>query len=380
MDALLSAKPELLISVVGIGGCGCNTINMLNESSFSNSVQLIAVNTDLAVLNHSSVNTKILIGENLTKGYGAGADPAIGLRAAQESEEALRNAIDGSDIVIITAGFGGGTGTGASPLVAKIAKELDINCLAVVTLPFESESKMRMDYALAGINEIKEPVQGYITLSNDLLLTGLGESVGIFSAFKHSNDVLKNLLTSLVQMLTQCGEINVDINDFAKILSYEGQSILGVGKAESEELAFEALDQALNNPLVSNADIATAEGVIIQICCKHEIALSTYESLLKQVQNKLLKEKALVIAGVMLMPELSCDVEVLLIASGITADDSSQVEISKANKEKTKQGDYLGEDLTFVSSEEQYTDIPAIVRQMWASKRDISGFEKGEPG
>jgi len=367
MKELLRPRPELLITVVGIGGCGCNTINMLSENEFSNSVNLIAVNTDLAVLNHTNVESKILVGENLTNGYGAGADPAIGLKAAEESEDALRHAIQGSDILIITAGFGGGTGTGASPFLAKLAREQGINCLAVVTLPFESESKMRMDYALQGIADIKEPAQAYITLSNDLLLKGLGESVGLFSAFKQSNDVLKNLLTSLVQMLTQTGFINVDINDFARILSYEGESVLGVGKAESEEQAFSALEQALNNPLVSLADIDTAQGVIIQICCKNEISLGTYDGLITQVKSKLVNDAALVIAGVTLDPDLTCDIEILLIASGILSDPDAKSE----NKVKTanSESSYLGEDLTFISEEGDYMDIPTVVRQFMENEK-----------
>jgi len=146
---------------------------------------------------------------------------------------------------------------------------------------------MRMDYALQGIIEMKDLVQAYITLSNDLLLKGLGESIGLFSAFKQSNDVLKNLLTSLVQMLTQTGHMNVDINDFARILSFEGESVLGVGKAEKEELAFDALEQALNNPLVSLAEVDSAKGVIIQVCSRDEIKLSTYDGLMNQVRKKL---------------------------------------------------------------------------------------------
>jgi cell division protein FtsZ len=373
MKELLQPRPEILITVVGIGGCGCNTINMLRENGLADSVNLLAVNTDLAVLNHIEIESKILIGENLTNGYGAGADPAVGLKAAQESEALLTNALKDSDIVIITAGFGGGTGTGASPLVAKLARELGISCLAIVTLPFESEGKMRMDYALQGIAEIKEPIQAYITLSNDLLLKGLGESVGLFSAFNQSNEVLKNLLSALVQMLTQTGYINVDKNDFARILSFEGESVLGVGKAESEESSLDALDQALNNPLVSLANIGSAKGIIIQICCREEIKLATYEGIIKQVRSKLTDDSALIVVGVTLDPNLLSEVEILLIASGIDEQVNNSVKI-----EAQKQA-YLDDGLSFISSDkdpnieqtppsalsdEDYTDIPAIIRKL----------------
>jgi len=374
MKELLQPRPEILITVVGIGGCGCNTVNMLNEYIETESVNLIAVNTDLAVLNHTEVKSKILIGKDLTNGYGAGADPAVGLKAAQESEELLKNTIKDSDIVIITAGFGGGTGTGASPLVAKIARELNISCLAIVTLPFESEGKMRMDYALQGLEEIKDPVQAFMTLSNDLLLHGLGENIGLFSAFKQSNDVLKNLLSSLVQMLTQTGFINVDKNDFSRILSFEGESILGVGKAEKEEQYLEALDQALNNPLVSISNIDTAKGIIIQIVCREEIKLSTYEGIPKQIRSKLRKESTLIVVGVTLDPTLDSDLEILLIASGISAEDNTISE--KPNLL------YLDDDLAFINEnnevieikehstvvDQDYTDIPAITRKLLDKK------------
>lgn len=376
MKELLKSRPELVITVVGIGGCGCNTINMLHENNLSDCVNLIAVNTDIAVLNHCEVEGKILIGQDLTNGYGAGADPSVGLKAAQESEEVLKGAIQDSDIVIITAGFGGGTGTGASPLVAKVARELGISCLAVVTLPFESESKMRMDYALEGIQLIKEPAQAYITLSNDLLLKGLGESVGLFSAFKQSNEVLKNLLSALTHMLTQTGAINVDINDFARILSFEGESVLGVGKAETEEQAFDALEQALNNPLVSVENIDTAQGIIIHICCREEIKLSTYDGLVNHVRAKLKHDTALIVAGATLDPDLDNDLEILLIASGITHNETSDIISPKEPLES-----YIGGDLSFITEPENleeltnevsYTDIPTIVRKLQEKQQQNS--------
>lgn len=376
MKELLQARPDILITVVGIGGCGCNTVNMLHENSASDNVNLIAVNTDLAVLNHINVESKILIGEDLTNGYGAGADPAVGLKAAQESEELLKDAIKDSDVVIITAGFGGGTGTGASPLVAKIARELDISCLAIVTLPFESEGKMRMDYALQGMDEIKEPVQAFITLSNDLLLKGLGESIGLFSAFKESNNVLKNLVYSLVQMLTQTGLINVDKNDFSRILSFEGESILGVGKADNEESYLDALDQALNNPLVSIAEIDSAKGIIIQIVCREEIKLTTYEDIPKQIKTKLANSSALIVIGVTLDPTLESAIEILLIASGISGENNKTI-ISDDKQESS----YIYDGLTFITESENdsqhisdlnegnYTDIPALTRKLLELQR-----------
>jgi len=368
MKELLNGNPELLITVVGIGGCGCNTVNMLHENNLSEQVNLVAVNTDLAALNSIKVVNKILIGENLTNGYGAGSDPNIGFQAAQESEALLRSAIMDSDIVIITAGFGGGTGTGASPLVANIARELNINCLAIVTLPFESEGQMRMDYALQGIDDIKEPIHAYITLSNDLLLAGLGESVGLFSAFNQSNEVLKNLLVALVQMLNETGYVNVDKNDFATILSFEGESILGVGKADSEEEAFDALDQALNNPLVSIANIDTAKGIIFQLFCKSEPKLSTYNGLIDHIRTKVTNRSVLIVPGVTLDTNLSSEIEILIIGSGICSDTAQPIKDIVVEVEpqviaqdiEPAEPAYLDDELSFINHGESMTDIPAI--------------------
>ncbi len=372
MKELINSNPDILITVVGIGGCGCNTINMLYENNLSASVNLIAINTDLAALNSLQVENKILIGEALTKGYGAGSNPEIGLKAAQESEDLLSNAIKGSDVVIITAGFGGGTGTGASPLVAKIARELNINCLAIVTLPFESEGEVRMNFAMQGIDDIKKPVHAYITLSNDLLLKGLGDSIGLFSAFNQSNDVLKNLLISLVQMLTETGYVNVDKNDFSSILSYEGESILGVGKADTEELAFDALDQALNNPLVSIAKIDTAKGIIFQLFCKTEPKLSTYNGLIDHIREKISNKSVLIVPGVTLDPNLSSEIEILIVASGIDEADPNRVLHDSSNindlQKACRENDYIDEELTFVDPESNFSDIPAITRKLIAMR------------
>lgn len=363
MDALLKKQLGLVITVIGVGGCGCNTINMLSQSISSNNIRLIAVNTDIAALSHCNTEHKILIGEELTNGYGAGADPEIGRKAAQESEQIIRAAIEGSDVLIITAGFGGGTGTGASPFIAEIAQELNIPSLAVVTLPFKSESTMRMSYAIGGIIAIKEPINAYITLSNDLLLQCLDASIGLFSAFNYSNSVLKNLLTALTTMLTQNGVVNVDINDFSKILSFEGEAILGVGKASSKDKAFEALSTALDNPLVNSTDIAQAQGVIIQICCKHEISMAIYDGLLQRVNEQLTNASSLIVAGVTHCPDMQDDIEILVIASGINEEASNSTPSTVIPVECNKE-EYTN-NLAFTDSiaEEDFFNIPTFVRR-----------------
>ena len=388
MKELSKVNPEIVITVIGVGGCGCNTVNMLQQNNLAERLNIVAVNTDLAALNKLSVDTKVLIGQELTEGYGAGSDPAVGLQAAQESEKLLINILKDSDIVIITAGFGGGTGTGASPYIAQLAKGLNINCLAIVTLPFKHEGLVRAGIAEEGIVAIQSCVQAYITLSNDLLLEGLGESIGLLSAFNESNEVLKNLLISLAQMLTETGYVNIDKNDFSRILSYGGESVLGVGKAETEEEAFDALDQALNNPLVSIANIESAKGIIIQLFCRSEPKLTTYNGLMDHVQKRITNKSVLIVPGFTQDENLSSEVVILIIASGIESNrhieqikeipqgkgaiysgNSTNV-IGELNDE-SEQG-YLGETLSFVNTinptaltkEEEYTNIPAFTRKL----------------
>ncbi|WP_236559821.1 hypothetical protein [Colwellia sp. 20A7] len=190
--------------------------------------------------------------------------------------------------------------------------------------------------------------------------------MGLFSAFNQSNEVLKNLLVSLVQMLTETGYVNVDKNDFSSILSYEGESILGVGKADSEELAYEALDQALNNPLVSIANIDTAKGIIFQLFCKSEPKLSTYNGLIDHIREKITNKSVLIVPGVTLDPNLSSEIEILIVASGIDSNVDKQINTEASTSIKE---DYLDESLTFVDSNEEVdTDIPAITRKLMANR------------
>jgi len=237
---------------------------------------------------------------------------------------------------------------------------------------------MRLDYALQGIEDIKDPIHAYITLSNDLLLKGLGESIGLFSAFNQSNEVLKNLLIALVQMLNETGYVNVDKNDFSTILSYEGESILGVGKANSEEEAFDALDQALNNPLVSISNIDTAKGIIFQLFCKSEPKLSTYNGLIDHIRTKVTNRSVLIVPGVTLDPNLSSEIEILIIGSGITSGSSTshQQEIiiddippMPIQNEEPKESEYIDDELSFINQGESMTDIPAITRKLMGLNR-----------
>ncbi|MCJ8320966.1 MAG: cell division protein FtsZ [Colwellia sp.] len=344
-----------LISVIGIGGCGGNTIDYLFSKSQveSEMARYLGINTDSSSLSHIKSHGKLLIGEALTSGFGAGADPEIGLKAAKESEEQIRAFLEKSSVVIIVCGLGGGTGTGASPFISQLAKEMDIPVIAVATLPFRSEGKLRCHYAKEGVIELKKSTDACILLENDLLISALNKEVGLFSAFEHSNRVLYNLVLALIELLSGSGIVNVDLKDFSKVLGFQGDSVLGVGKAESEDSIIDALENAINNPLVSQVDISDAAGVIIHLCCKNEPSLKTYEAILHHIENKLTHKLPLIISGVTQTQNIDCELEILILATGIS-------EINSENRtEKALTFNDTGKEV----EQADYLDIPAFIRK-----------------
>ena len=340
-----TTKQEFLVSVVGIGGCGCNAVDMLYQLGVNKHATLIAINTDSAALNHCALDNKILIGEDLTNGYGAGADPGVGLEAAKESRNGILDQLQKCDFVILVSGLGGGTGTGATPYIAELAKELDKPCICIATLPFESEGQMRMDFALQGVEALQARDNSLIVLPNENLITALGESVGLFSAFKHSNEMLQSIIGSLVALLTETGLINVDFNDFCNVMNHTGNAILGAGRASSEDGAMEALHNAVNNPLAKCGDLKQAKGIILQINCREEISMGTYNQLTTQIRDSS-DCKALILCGVALVPNMSEAIEVLVIATGLDEVVSSA---------PTPKVEFLGDD--------PILDIPTFLRQ-----------------
>ncbi len=318
MFQLIEQQDGLSIGVFGIGGCGCNTLNSIYEQREGKQAKLFSVNTDKVVLEYTQSDDAVLIGAELTHGYGAGADPEVGLQAAQESKDQLLALINNCDILLCATGLGGGTGTGASPYIAELAREQNKPVIFVATLPFSSEGQFRSNVAQAGLNTLKEHANAVITLPNDQLIEVLGNDVGLFDAFKHSNQILHSLIKSLIDMLCYQGLINVDLNDFAKIMDCRGDAVLGVGKCDSEDEFATALDSALKNPLVNQVDMSSSSGVIVQVNCKEEIALGSYNLITDTVRQQV-SPNALVICGVSKIDNLASNYELLIIATGASA-------------------------------------------------------------
>ena len=253
---------EAIIKVIGVGGGGGNAVSHMLNANLEG-VDFICANTDVQALNKSGIGTLLPIGSNLTKGLGAGANPQVGQQAAMEDRDRIKEQLQGADMVFITAGMGGGTGTGAAPVVAEVAKELGILTVAVVTKPFTFEGGKRMQAAEAGIKALRESVDSLITIPNDKLAAVLGANMSLLDAFKSANDVLLNAVQGISELITKPGLINVDFADVRTVMSEMGIAMMGSGNASGEKRAREAAETALQSPLLEDINLAGAKGCLL---------------------------------------------------------------------------------------------------------------------
>ncbi|MEW6220082.1 MAG: cell division protein FtsZ [Thermodesulfobacteriota bacterium] len=304
------------IKVIGIGGAGGNAVNTMVDGRLSG-VEFIAANTDLQALEHSKADIKLQLGPSVTRGLGAGANPRKGQEAAEESAEDIRRALDGADMVFVTAGLGGGTGTGGAPVVARIAKELGALTVAVVTKPFRFEGKNRMNQALAGWAALKEHVDTIITIPNDRLL-GLTQKNTPFAEMLHRADtVLLHAVKGIADLINKPGYINLDFADVRAVMNQMGLALMGTGVAVGENRAMEASTMAINSPLLEDINISGARGVIINICCsRNTLTMTEVDQASTRIQEEA-HEEANIIFGVVYDDELGDEMRVTVIATGI---------------------------------------------------------------
>ncbi|MFV0595525.1 cell division protein FtsZ [Shewanella sp.] len=313
-ETATGAMPKL--TVFGVGGCGCNTINQLSQVNLPSSVELISVNTDAQAMAATSSHYRIQIGSQTTKGLGAGAKPDVGCAAAIESAQALTEQMQHSDIVFLTAGLGGGTGTGALPQVAKLARELTKPVIAVVTMPFSFEGQHRKANAEAGLQELLESANAVIVLPNDKLAEVLGAKVTLLNAFKESNKILQDVLLGLANTISQAGLINIDLNDFISVISRQGRAAMGVSGLQGDEDLISAVKRAMQHPLLDNIELNQAQAAIVSVVAKDTIELSQYNQIGATVHEQLPRD-ALVIIGLTIDPDLESELEIMVIATGI---------------------------------------------------------------
>jgi len=318
---------EAVIKVIGVGGGGGNAVEHMVSHSIEG-VEFIAVNTDAQVLRSSSADVTLQIGSNVTKGLGAGADPNKGREAAQEDRETIRQALDGADMVFITAGMGGGTGTGAAPEVAKIAREMGILTVAVVTKPFPFEGKKRTDFANQGTDELARNVDSLITIPNEKLLKVMGPGTPLLQAFSAANDVLRGAVQGIAELITRPGLINVDFADVRTVMSGMGMAIMGTATQCGEERARQAAIAAISSPLLEDTSIEGARGVLINITGGPDITLHEINEAASIIYETA-DDDANILFGAVIDENMGNNVKVTVIATGFepTAPLQSRVDI-----------------------------------------------------
>ncbi len=301
------------IKVVGIGGGGNNTINRITEIGIEGA-ETIAINTDAQDLLYTKADQKILIGKELTKGLGAGSNPKIGEEAAKENVGEIRRALDGADMVFITCGLGGGTGTGASPVVAEIAKKIGALVVGIVTLPFSMEGKARIENAIQGLMKLEHKVDTLIVIPNDKLLE-LVPNVPIQTAFKVADEILTNAVKGIAEMVTKPGLVNLDFADIKAVMSAGGIAMIGLGESDAEDRAEQAVEAALNNPLL-DVDISGAKGALINVSAGEDLSLQEAKAVVEQITQNLSSD-ATIIWGAQISKDLGKTLRVMLIITGV---------------------------------------------------------------
>lgn len=315
MFKLEEEKPaSTVIKVVGVGGAGCNAVNRMIATGMEN-VEFIVMNTDAQQLRDSLATVKIQIGTKLTRGLGAGADPNVGREAANEDRDKIHKALKGADMIFITAGMGGGTGTGAAPVVAEVAKEISALVVGVVTKPFKVEGKKRMGQAETGIAHLKEKVDTLITIHNDLLLKIIDRRTPIEDAFKLADDILRQGVQGIADLIMVTGLVNVDFADVRTVMRETGDALMGVGIGTGENKALEATQQAINSPLLEETCIDGAKAVLINIAGGNDLSLHEVNEV-TDVITRQVDPDANIIFGTTIDAALSDRVRVTVIATG----------------------------------------------------------------
>ncbi|MFP4441673.1 MAG: cell division protein FtsZ [Spirochaetia bacterium] len=343
-----------VIKVIGVGGGGCNAVNRMISTGLEN-LEFIAMNTDVQALQSSNATVKLPLGTKLTKGLGAGGVPEVGEKAAQEDKEEIKNAISGADMVFITAGMGGGTGTGAAPIVAEVARELGILTVAVVTKPFTIEGRTKVTLAERGIKKLRSAVDTLITIPNQNLLKIVDRKTTMNQALLIADDVLRQGVQGISDLITKPGVINIDFADVKTIMEGQGDAIMGVGIGRGDNRAVDAATNAINNPLLEDARIEGAKKLLVNVAGGDDLSLNEYEEVLNIITAST-DEEVFTISGTALDDTIEDAIKVTVIATGF---DGAAEDSSLQPKKETKQGD------TFISLDD------------WMS---MNGRRKNRPG
>ncbi|MGH8643121.1 MAG: cell division protein FtsZ [Gammaproteobacteria bacterium] len=370
-----SYSQNAIIKVIGVGGGGGNAVqNMLNADI--EGVEFICANTDAQALSNAKSRTTLQLGGDITKGLGAGANPEIGRQSALEDRERVMDVLEGADMVFITAGMGGGTGTGAAPVVAQVAKEMGILTVAVITKPFPFEGKKRAEVATDGIAELSKYVDSLITIPNEKLLSVLGPDISLLQAFKAANDVLLGAVQGIAELITGSGLINVDFADVRTVMSEMGMAMMGTGIGKGEDRARIAAEAAIASPLLEDVNLAGARGILVNITSGTDLSMGQFEEVGNIIKD-FASENATVVVGTVINPDMADEVRVTVVATGLGRPEKAAQESLRVVKTPlTPNVDYKtlerptiirnrvdgGRDRAAMANSD-YLDIPAFLRR-----------------
>ena len=378
MFELMDAHSQsAVIKVIGVGGGGGNAVAHMVNSGIEG-VDFICANTDAQALNSARVRTALQIGCNITKGLGAGADPDIGRQAGMEDRDRIQEVIEGADMLFITAGMGGGTGTGAAPVVAQVAKELGILTVAVVTKPFEMEGGKRMMIADHGISELGKYVDSLITIPNEKLLTVLGGETTLLDAFRSANQVLQGAVQGIAELITRPGLINVDFADVKTVMAEMGMAMMGSGTSTGEGRAREAAEAAISSPLLEDINLAGANGILINVTAGMDLSIGEFREVGNTIKE-FASDDATVVIGTVIDPAMDDKIRVTVVATGLGQNDAQSSRPIRVVKQTVATGtepNYqqldkpaiqrkraVGDGLEDAGLQEELLDIPAFLRR-----------------
>ena len=357
-----------VIKVIGVGGGGGNAVHHMISNQVEG-VEFICANTDAQALDNLKAKTILQMGSNITKGLGAGANPDVGRQAALEDRDEIAEILSGADMVFITAGMGGGTGTGAAPIVAEVAREMGILTVAIVTRPFPFEGKKRSSIAEQGIQELSESVDSLITIPNEKLLDVLGKEASLLEAFKAANDVLLGAVKGIADLIMHPGMINVDFADVKTVMSEMGMAMMGTGTATGVDRAREAAESAIRSPLLEDVNLQGARGILVNITAGENLSLGEFSEVGDAVEE-FASDDATVVVGTVIDPNLDEEMRITVVATGLGSQHETPTKVvdNTANETET---DYRQLDKPAVMRNGQGTERPSAMAQAVGAETDI---------
>ena len=362
-----SLTDNAVIKVIGVGGGGGNAVEYMLSQNIEG-VEFICTNTDSQALKNSSARHAIQIGNELTKGLGAGANPEVGKRAAQEDCARIQQALEGADMIFITAGMGGGTGTGAAPVIAEVAKGMGILTVAVVTKPFPFEGHRRMQLAEYGISELSQSVDSLITIPNAKLLSVLGKNISLLDAFKAANGVLQGAVQGIAELITRPGLINVDFADVRTVMSAMGVAMMGTATAAGESRAREAAEAAVASPLLEDVNLAGAKGVLVNITASMDMSIGEFEEV-GDVIKAFTSDQATVVVGTVIDPSMSDELRVTIVVTGLETSNERAAFVSSVTGQKAA-SPYGRQSISFKSTETNVLNTSNTLRRQAPSMEE----------